>query len=71
MEVRSRAWSERLAGIVFVGAVTCYMLWRLLAATGGAGSAVEVVVYGATAAFGLEFLMSSWRGLWRGPRSEG
>jgi TRAP-type C4-dicarboxylate transport system substrate-binding protein len=26
---------------------------------------VEVVVYGMTAAFGLEYLMASWRGLWR------
>ena len=31
----------------------------------GPATPVEVVVYGMTAAFGLEYLMASWRGLWR------
>ena len=43
--------------ILFVGVVTCYLLGRLF---GGDASAVEAVVYGLTAAFGLEFVMASW-----------
>jgi hypothetical protein len=52
----------RTAGrLVFVGLVTCYLLGRVFA---GPAAPVEVVVYGMTAAFGLEYLMASWRGLW-------
>ncbi len=50
--------------ILFVGVVTCYLLGRLF---GGDASAVEAVVYGLTAAFGLEFVMASWPALWHGP----
>ncbi|HYP47892.1 MAG TPA: hypothetical protein VEQ61_04565 [Thermoleophilaceae bacterium] len=51
---------------VFMAMVTCYLLARAFAEAGaGAGAALEVVVYSATAALGLEFLISSWRGLWR------
>jgi hypothetical protein len=49
--------------IAFVGAVTCYLLGRLF---GGDATAVEAVVYGGTAAFGLEFVMVSWPALWSG-----
>jgi len=49
--------------ILFVGAVTCYLLGRLF---GGEASAAEAVVYGMTAAFGLEFMLVSWPSLWRG-----
>ncbi len=49
--------------ILFVGAVTCYLLGRLL---GGDATAIEAVVYGMTAAFGLEFVMVSWPALWHG-----
>ena len=48
--------------LLFIAAVTCYLLGRIFA---GAAGPAEVVVYGATAAFGLEFLMASWRDLWR------
>ena len=47
--------------IAFVGVVTCYLLGRLF---GGEASAAEIVVYGITAAFGLEFVMVSWPALW-------
>jgi hypothetical protein len=47
---------------LFVALVTCYLLGRILA---GAATPVEVLVYGATAAFGLEYLMASWHGLWQ------
>jgi hypothetical protein len=47
--------------LLFVGLVTCYLLGRVLA---GPAAPVEVVVYGATAAFGLEYLMAAWRDLW-------
>ena len=51
-----------VGGLLFVGLVTCYLLARVFA---GPATPVEVVVYGMTAAFGLEYLMASWRGLWR------
>jgi hypothetical protein len=47
--------------LLFVGLVTCYLLGRVFA---GPAAPVEVGVYGVTAAFGLEYLMASWRGLW-------
>jgi hypothetical protein len=47
--------------ILFVGGVTSYLLARLFAADPTAG---EIVVYGMTAAFGLEFLIASWPSLW-------
>jgi hypothetical protein len=48
--------------LLFVTAVTCYLLARLF---GGGATPVESVVYGGTAAFGLEFLLASWRELWQ------
>jgi hypothetical protein len=53
--------------ILFVGSVTCYLLGRLF---GGDPSLVEAVVYGLTAAFGLEFVMVSWPALWQGSRQQ-
>ena len=44
-----------------MAAVTCYLLGRVFA---GDGLQPETVVYGLTAAFGLDFLMASWRSLW-------
>jgi hypothetical protein len=49
--------------LMFVALVTCYLLGRLF---GGAAAPAEIVVYGVTAAFGLEYLMASWGGLWQG-----
>ena len=48
--------------LLFVAAVTCYLLARIFA---GAAGPTEIVVYGGTAAFGLEFLLASWRELWQ------
>ncbi|MBD0282260.1 MAG: hypothetical protein ICV69_08725 [Thermoleophilaceae bacterium] len=48
--------------LVFVGAVTCYVLARVFA---GTVSPAETLVYGGTAAFGLEFLTAAWRALWQ------
>ena len=53
---------EAAGRLLFVGLVTCYLLGRVL---GGPATPVEVVVYGMTAAFGLEYLLASWRGLWQ------
>jgi hypothetical protein len=50
------------ARLLFVAAVTSYLLARLI---DGSVAAVEVVVYGGTVAVGLEFLVSSWRDLWQ------
>ena len=48
--------------MLFVTAVTCYLLARVF---GGPATALETVVYCGAAAFGLEFLLASWRDLWR------
>jgi hypothetical protein len=48
--------------LLFVTAVTCYLLARTFA---GGPTPVETVVYDAAAAFGLEFVLASWRELWR------
>ena len=53
---------ESTGRLVFVTLVTSYLLGRIL---GGAPAAFEVVVYGIAAAFGLEYLVASWGGLWR------
>jgi hypothetical protein len=42
--------------------VTCYLLGRVFAT--GDTLYFETVVYAATAAFGLDFLIASWRSLW-------
>jgi hypothetical protein len=47
--------------LLFIAAVTCYLLGRVLA---GDTSHPETIVYGATAAFGLEFVIGSWRSIW-------
>jgi hypothetical protein len=48
--------------LLFMAAVTCYLLARIFT---GEVSPLETVVYGATAAFGLEFVLASWRDLWQ------
>ena len=53
---------ETVGSLLFVGLVTCYLLMRVFA---GPATPVELVVYGMTAAFGLEYLMAAWRGLWQ------
>jgi hypothetical protein len=56
---------ERTLTLAFMAAVTCYLLARVFAeAATGPEAALELVVYGVTAAFGLEFLIASWRSLW-------
>jgi hypothetical protein len=52
---------ETIGRVLFVAAVTSYLLGRVLA---GATAHPETVVYALTAAFGLNFLIVSWRGLW-------
>lgn len=47
--------------LLFMAAVTCYLLGRVFA---GDTTYPEAVVYGVTAAFGLDFLRASWRSLW-------
>jgi hypothetical protein len=47
--------------LLFIAAVTCYLLGRVFSAE---ASHPETVVYGLTAAFGLEFLIANWRALW-------
>jgi hypothetical protein len=47
--------------LLFMAAVTCYLLGRVFS---GDASHPETVVYGMTAAFGLEFLIACWPSLW-------
>ena len=47
--------------LLFIAAVTCYLLGRVFS---GEASHPETVVYGITAAFGLEFLIANWDALW-------
>jgi hypothetical protein len=54
---------ETAGRLILVALVTCYLLGRVLS---GAADPAEVVVYGMTAAFGLEYLAVSWGGLWQG-----
>jgi hypothetical protein len=53
---------ETTGRLLFVAVVTCYLLGRIL---GGAAAPAEVLVYGVTAAFGLEYLVASWGRLWQ------
>ena len=48
--------------MVFIATVTCYLLGRVFS---GETTHPETVVYALTAAFGLDFLIVSWRSLWR------
>jgi hypothetical protein len=47
--------------LLFMAMVTCYLLGRVFA---GDATHPETVGYAATAAFGLDFLIASWRSLW-------
>jgi hypothetical protein len=61
---------QRIAGLVFVGAVTGFLL-ALLFAAAGLLSALEIAVYALATAAGLEFLISSWPSIWgQGPPGE-
>jgi hypothetical protein len=53
---------EAAGRLLFVAVVTCYLLARVFSE---AAAPAEVVVYGVTAAFGLEYLLASWRGIWQ------
>jgi hypothetical protein len=47
--------------LLFMAMVTCYLLGRVFT---GETTHPETVVYAGTAAFGLDFLIASWRSLW-------
>jgi hypothetical protein len=53
---------DKSGRLLFIALVTCYLLGRILA---GAVTPIEFVVYGATAACGLEFMAASWPSLWQ------
>jgi hypothetical protein len=53
---------ELTGRLLFVGVVTCYLLGRIFT---GEATPIETLVYGVTAAFGLEFLVASWGDVWR------
>jgi hypothetical protein len=54
--------------LAFMLAVTAYLIARVFAeAASGPAASLEVAVYAMTAAFGLEFLASTWRSRWNTP----
>lgn len=53
---------ELAVRLLFMSGVTCYLLGRVFS---GGSTPPEVVVYALTAAFGLDFLLASWRSLWQ------
>ena len=54
--------------LAFVLAVTAYLIARVFAeAASGPSASLEVGVYAVTAAFGLEFLATSWQSRWTTP----
>jgi hypothetical protein len=53
---------ETAGRFLFVSLVTGYLLGRILS---GSANPAEVVVYGMTAAFGLEYMVASWGGIWQ------
>jgi hypothetical protein len=55
---------ERALRLLFMSCVTCYLLGRVFVEAATGPSPIEVAVYGITAAFGLDYLMASWRSLW-------
>jgi len=52
---------EIAARLLFIALVTGYLLGRVFA---GPTSPMETLVYAGMAAFGLEFVVASWRDLW-------
>ena len=48
--------------LLFVALVTCYLLGRVMS---GAANPAEVMVYGMTAAFGLEYMVAAWGDLFQ------
>jgi hypothetical protein len=52
---------ENAGRLLFMAMVTCYLLGRVFS---GEATHPETVVYAATAAFGLDFLIASWPALW-------
>jgi hypothetical protein len=52
---------EDAGRLLFMAMVTCYLLGRVFS---WQTPHAETVVYAATAAFGLDFLIASWRALW-------
>ena len=52
---------ENAGRLLFMAMVTCYLLGRVFS---GESTQPETVVYAATAAFGLDFLIASWRSIW-------
>lgn len=54
--------------LAFMLTVTAYLIARVFAAAaGGPEELLDAAVYAATAAFGLEFLASTWKSRWNTP----
>jgi hypothetical protein len=53
---------DKSGRVLFIAMVTCYLLGRILA---GSVTSIEIVVYSATAAVGLEFMAATWPSLWQ------
>ena len=61
MQTTDRLAFRATGRMLFITIVTCYLLGRVFS---GETAHPETVVYALTAAFGLDFLIVSWRSLW-------
>jgi hypothetical protein len=58
---------RQMAVLAFMALVTSGVLALLIGELArGVGGLPAIVVYGVTAAFGIEFLAAAWPALWRG-----
>jgi hypothetical protein len=54
--------------LAFMLTVTAYLIARVFAAAaGGSEELLDAAVYAVTAAFGLEFLATTWQSRWNTP----
>jgi hypothetical protein len=54
--------------LAFMLSVTAYLIARVFAeVSAGPAASLELAVYALTAAFGLEFLATSWQSRWNTP----
>jgi hypothetical protein len=63
---------RQMAVFAFMALVTSGVLGLLIVElANGVQGLAAIVVYGATASFGIEFLVASWPSLWDGARRPG
>jgi hypothetical protein len=67
-----RSVAQQMAVLAFMALVTSGVLALLIVQLArGAHGLAAIAVYGATASFGIEFLVDAWPSLWDGARRPG